>query len=364
MLSAALGALVALSAASSGCAESSQARRYNRQRVQESLTKLQTPGLVIGEFSLAGKAILDGDTIRVDGLDSTLRLLALDTEETIKHEADRREVEDDWPNYLKNKRGSGRNPIKAGTPMGEEGKHFAQKFFSGVDRVRLERDDPKEIRGRFNRYLAYVFVRKGGRWVNYNVEAVRAGISPYFTKYSYSRRFHDEFVAAEKEARQAQRGIWSPHGQHYTDYPERQKWWGVRAEFIKAFEKDARGRDDFIVLTHWDSLSRLTEKMGQEVTVLGTVERVTRGDRGPSRVTLSRRRYADLTIVFFDKDVFSATGLERYKGEFVRISGVVSEYQNKYTGRRDVQLVVSLPSQVVLSEVPGLEAPVQSASHP
>lgn len=363
MLSAALGALVALSAASSGCADSRQARRYNRQRVQESLTRLETPGLVIGEFALASKAVLDGDTIRVEGLDSTMRLLGLDCEETIKNEGDRRAVEDDWPEYLQKKRGGGRKPIKAGTPMGEEGKHFAKKFFAGVDRVRLERDDPKEIRDRFDRYLAYAFVRKGGKWVNYNIEAVRAGISPYFTKYSYSRRYHDEFAAAEKEAQQAQRGIWSPRGQHYTDYPERAKWWNARAEFIKAFEKDGRGRDDFVVLTHWDSLARLNKKVGQEVTVLGTVERVIRGDRGPSRVMLSRRRFADLTIVFFDKDVFNATGLDRYRGEFVRISGVVSEYQDKYNRRRDLQLVVNLPSQVVVSDIPGLEAPVQSASH-
>lgn len=364
MLSAALGALVALSAASNGCADSRQARRYNRQRIQESLTRLETPGLVIGEFALARKAVLDGDTIRVEGLDSTMRLLGLDCEETIKNEGDRRQVEDDWPHYLQSKRGSARKPIKAGTPMGEEGKHFAQKFFAGVDRVRLERDDPKEIRDRFDRYLAYAFVRKGGRWINYNVEAVRAGISPYFTKYSYSRRYHDDLAAAEKEAREAQRGIWSPRGQHYTDYPERQKWWNARAGFIKMFEKDARGRDDFIVLTHWDSLSRLSKKVGQEVTVLGTVEQVTRGDRGPSRVTLSRRRFADLTVVFFDKDVFASTGIDRYKGEFVRISGVVSEYQNEYNRRRDLQLVVNLPSQVVVSDVPGLETPAHAASHP
>ena len=206
LTTAALAALLALSAA---CAESRQSQRYSREKVQTSLKRLETPGLVLGEFALAGKPVIDGDTVRVEGLDSTLRLLALDCEETLKDEQSRRDVEDDWPKYLKDKRGDKKHPTKAGTPLGEEAKKFAIKFFQGVRTVRLERDHPKEIRDRYDRYLTYVFVQRGGKWVNYNVEAVRAGMSPYFTKYSYSRRFHDDFVVAEKEARDARRGIWN-----------------------------------------------------------------------------------------------------------------------------------------------------------
>jgi endonuclease YncB( thermonuclease family) len=347
--------------AAGACAETSESRRYSRARVQESLARLETPGMLIGEFALADEPVLDGDTIRVEGLDSTLRLIGLDAEETIKDERSRREVEEDWPKYLESRRGRARHPVKSGTPMGEEAKRFAKHFFDGIDRVRLERDDPKELRDRYDRYLAYAFVRKGGRWVNYNVEAVRAGMSPYFTKYSYSRRFHDEFAAAEKEARAARRGIWNPNAQSYRDYAERKAWWDARAEFIRGFERDAQGRDDFIILTQWDSLARLNKKVGQEVTLLGTVGRVIRGDRGPTRVLLSRRRFGDLALVFFDKDVFASCGIARYEGEFVRVSGVVSEYHNRHNHRRQLQLIVSVPSQVVLSDVPGLAAPVQAA---
>jgi endonuclease YncB( thermonuclease family) len=364
-LARAIALTVALSTsfAVGACAETSETRRYNRARVQESLKRLETPGLLIGEFALASEAVLDGDTIRVEGLDSTLRLVALDCEETIKDERSRRDVEDDWPKYLEARRGKSRRPVKSGTPMGEEAKRFAKKFFADVDRIRLERDDPKEIRDRYDRYLAYAFVYKGGRWINYNVEVVRAGMSPYFTKYSYSRRFHDEFAAAEKEARAAKRGIWNPTSQSYHDYDERKAWWDARAEFIKAFERDGRGRDDFVVLSQWDSLGRLNKMIGQEVTLLGSVGRIMLGDRGPTRVMLNRRRSGDLALIFLDKDVFASTGIARYEGEFVRVSGVVSEYKNEYNHRRQLQVIVSLPSQVVLSDIPGIAAPVQAAAH-
>lgn len=346
----------------SACAPSAQARRYDRQKAQEALSRLETPGLVLGEFSLPGNAVVDGDTIKVEGLDTSLRLLAIDSEETYKREADRRAAEADFARYLADKRGDSDRPIKAGTPLGEEAKRFAESFFESASRVRLERDHPKDIRGRYNRYLTYVFVEKDGAWVNYNVEAVRAGMSPYFTKYGYSRRFHDEFVAAEKEAREHQRGIWSPDALGYPDYDERKRWWDARAEFVKEFEREAQGREDFIVLTHWDALRQIDERKGQEVTVLGTVGDVRFGDRGPSRVLLSRRMFNDFPVVFFDRDVFLASDITRHEGEFVRVTGVVNEYQSKHTKKRTLQLLVNLPSQVVGS-LPAAASAVSETSN-
>jgi endonuclease YncB( thermonuclease family) len=348
----------------SACVESRQARRYSRAQAQTNLKSLEAPGLVIGEFALAGKPVVDGDTIKVEGLDASLRLLALDTEETVKDKRSARDMESDFERYLADRRAaSSRGLPKVGTPLGEEAKQFAIRFFEGADRVRLERDHPKEIRDRFDRYLAYVFAIKDGKWVNYNVECVRAGMSPYFTKYSYSRRFHAEFVAAEAEARAARRGIWAPDAKGYRDYDQRKPWWDARAEFLKRFEQEAAGRSDHVVLTHWDSMAQLDKLKGQEVTILGLVSEVSFGEKGPSRVTLSRRMFGDLAVVFFDKDVFAASGVARYRGEFIKVTGVVSEYQNKYTKKRQLQLIVSLPSQVVGSEVPGLDPPRQTAGN-
>jgi endonuclease YncB( thermonuclease family) len=138
------------------------------------------PGLVLGELPIT--KVVDGDTLRVAGLDDSLRLIGLDTEETFKRAADRRAAEADWPAFLRTQRGASLRPVKGPSPLGEEARRFAVGFFAGVDRVRLERDHADERRDSYGRHLAYALVRRDGRWVNYNVEAVRAGMSPYFTK--------------------------------------------------------------------------------------------------------------------------------------------------------------------------------------
>lgn len=331
------------------------AARYDRAKAQASLKKLGTPGLVLGEFHLT--KVVDGDTIRVDGLDSSLRLLGLDTEETFKNDADRRAAEGDFNAYLESKRGASKHPVKAASPLGEDAKHFAMKFFHGVKKVRIERDVAGEIRDRYDRYLAYVFAWKDGAWVNYNVECVRAGMSPYFSKYGYSQRFHEEFVAAEAEAKAARIGIWDPALQHYPDYDERARWWNARGDFIARYQPQVDNDPNFIVLTHWDSMRRLEERVGQEVAILATVGDIKLGDRGPTKVMLSRKARGDFPLVFFDKDVFAASGVAAWKGEFIVARGVVTTYVNKYTKRKQFQIVVDRPGQLILSPIPGLAPP-------
>ena len=348
--------LLALALILAACG-SPEGARYSRKEAQQSLGDLEQPGVTIGEFRLS--KIVDGDTIRVDGLDTSLRLLGMDCEETFKSEKDRRLFENGWEQYLALKRGDSKHPVKAATPLGEDAKHFAKEFFEGAGPIKLERDDPREIRDRYNRYLAYALVQKNGTWLVYNVEAVRAGMTPYFSKYGYSRRYHEQFVAAEREARAAKRGIWDPTKMHYPDYDERKPWWTARAEFIAEFERQARGRTDHINLTQFDALKRIEKHLGKEVTVLGTVGEVRLGDRGPTKVLLSRRMFGDFPIVFFDKDVYASTGIGRWKGEFVMVRGVVTVYENKHNGRRTLQIVVDRAGQVVLSKIPGLEVPYE-----
>lgn len=330
--------------------------RYTRKQAQQSLKKLETPGLVVGEFKVT--KVVDGDTIRVDGLDNSLRLLGMDTEETFKSESNRRAVETDWNAYLADKRGKHR-PGRIETPMGEIAKAWAKDFFADVTVVRVERDHPGEIRDRFNRYLAYAIALKGGKWVNYNVEAVRAGMAPYFTKYGYSRRFHNEFVAAQDEARNARRGIWSPDPKlmKYPDYPERFAWWEARAAFLEAFRNESRGKDNYIDLTHWDAMKRLEEHIGKEVKIIGVVAEVRYAERGPSRVLLSYRMFHDFPLIFFDRDVLGQSGLPEWKGEFIVVTGQVAEYTNKRSGKKQLQILVDRPSQIRLSKVPGLPDP-------
>jgi endonuclease YncB( thermonuclease family) len=339
---------------------SSQADRYTRKQAQKSLLKLETPGLVIGEFKVT--KITDGDTIRVDGLDSSLRLLGLDSEETFKSEADRRQFDAGWQQYMAAKRGTSERPTKYPTPLGEDAYKFAKNYFDGADKVRLERDHPAEIRDRFQRYLAYAFVQKNGVWVNYNVECVRAGMSPYFPKYGQSRRFHAEFVAAQEEARKAKRGIWASGVMAYPDYDERLAWWNARGEFVAKFRTEGEGKTNYIDITHWDSTKRLEELVGKEVHVLGTVGDVRIGERGPTRVTLSRQMFSDFPLIFFDRDVFVQSGIAEWKSEYVWVTGVPTIYENRHNKKKQVQIVIDRASQIRLSTVPGLQIPTSAPS--
>lgn len=343
----------------SSCAATSTVR-YDRDTLQQSLAG-EDAGVVIGQFPLRPGAVVDGDTIKVEGLDSSLRLLALDTEETFKSEKDLRLYEDlGFDGYLEKKGEGSDRPVKCATPLGMDAKHFAEEFFAGITKVRLERDHPKEIRGRFNRFLVYVFAEKDGQWVNYNLEAVRAGMSPYFQKYGQSRRFHDEFVAAQEQARQAKRGIWEPGTEHYPDYDRRLAWWDARGEFVAAFEQESQGREEYVALTNWDALQRLDDLRGEWVTILATVGDVRpRRGRAPARVLLSRRLFADFPLILFDDELLQRTGLEASQGEYVIVEGTVSRYtfknrRGRKGERSELQIEIKHPDQVRRS--PGLLA--------
>jgi endonuclease YncB( thermonuclease family) len=344
-----VGLAALLTASLVGCQATKSGQRYTREQASALLKRLEVVSVELGEFPIDGaSSVIDGDTIRVKGLQSSMRLLAIDTEETFKHEDERRAYAAGWDQYKKKVRGNSPRPVKFATPVGEDAKHFAMDFFQGVDSVKLERDHPGEIRDYYGRYLAYVFAKKNDTWVNYNVEAVRAGMSPYFVKYGRSRRFHKEFMEAEKEAKAAQRGIWKPGAEHYDDYDERLVWWWEREKAITRFERQAEDQpNDYIALTRWDAMSKLEQKLGQQVTVLGAVGDVKFGEKGPSVVKLSRNRGNDLDIVFFDKDVLLATGVQFKKGEYVQVRGLVNKYRDNFRNQDKLQVVVSLPGQVL-----------------
>jgi len=350
-----LGLLVVLQPL--GCSKAVQ--RFDRNTVLAGLDKPDI-GLVVGDFPLT--KVIDGDTIRVDGLAASMRLLGLDTEETFKKKSEWAEFDKGWAVYLAEAQAKTKSPVKIPTPMGEEAKKFAVEFFRGVRTVHLERDHPKEIRDFYNRFLTYVFVDRDGKRVNYNVECVRAGMSPYFSKYGYSRRYHAEFVQAQAEARAAGRGIWDPAKQHYTDYDRRLEWWNRRGDYIQAFERDAAGRDNWIVLTNWDAMDRLRGLLGREVVVLGGVGDIRKSTTGgPTKVMLSRRRIGSFPLIFFDQQVLQDSRVESAKGEYIRARGVVASYKNKYTGREELQIMVTLPAQVEIEVVPPEPAELPTA---
>lgn len=75
----------------------------------------------------------------------------------------------------------------------------------GADPIELEYERPGvRVADEYGRLLAYVRVRGALA----NVEMVRQGWSPFWTRYGKGR-FAEEFRSAEREARQARRGIWA-----------------------------------------------------------------------------------------------------------------------------------------------------------
>jgi len=399
------------------------------------------PDVVIGEFEL--QRVVDGDTVRVRGLDSSLRLLGIDTEETFKHDKERRAYAKGFAAYAKEVRGTSPRPAKFATPLGDEAKKWAEAWFAGVTTVRLERDDPHEIKDRYRRYLAYVLAEKHGKWLNYNVEAVRAGMSPYFPKYGRSRRYDRDFIAAEAEAKAAKRGIWAPGAEAYPDYPEREAWWTARGDFVAKFHDEAarkpsKSRVAMIDLTHDDAVAQLEANVGHDVVALGVVGEIERPGATPHRKrghhsskseakaegartiadrtandvddsnanTSTSTAYRDgwagdpdapnetdaddaataksaadeagaesrasdgghgkaptrvildnhVQLVFFDPDVFAASGISAWRGEWIRVSGKASLYHGK------PEIVIDRAGQLELSPVPGLTRPRAAAA--
>lgn len=334
----------------SSCSSTKAARKYTKDEASKALEKFEQTGLIIGEFSVDGaNAVLDGDTIKVKGMDNSMRLLGIDTEEIFHNDHEKKFYEQrSWEQYLKDMRGGGSRPVKMATPVGEGAKNWAKALFEGVTKVRLERDHPGEIRDYYGRYLAYVFLEKNGKWINYNLECVRAGWSPYFAKYGRSRRYHEQMLEAQKTAFEGKLHIWSDAEKHYPDYGERLTWWDARGDQVARFEKEAGENPKYVPLTRWDALYRLEKMTGQEVTLLGAVSKVELGDKGPSKVKLSRTRGSDFNVIFYDKDVLLASGVIKARGEFIQVRGMVTKYLDKRRGVEQLQIVVSLPGQVII----------------
>jgi micrococcal nuclease len=158
-------------------------------------------------FAIAGYRVIrvvDGDTIVVDyeGRVEKVRMLCVDTPESVHPDK------------------------KQNVPMGEVASHFAEEQLSGKY-VGLEFEEHR-LRGNYGRLLAYVIVDR----VNFNLELVRRGMSPYYTKYGYSARYDEQFRALEKQARKEKLGIWGDP-ELTRKYLRLKSKWGQTASRLK-----------------------------------------------------------------------------------------------------------------------------------
>lgn len=130
--------------------------------------------------------VVDGDTLHalIDGRDTTVRLLGINTPETVK------------PN----------SPVEC---FGPEASAYAKQTLEG-QRVTLEFDDSQSRLDRYGRTLAYVWLpaAAGGQRL-VNLDLVAGG-------FAYQRQYgpnpvawQPELVRAQREARASGAGLWS-----------------------------------------------------------------------------------------------------------------------------------------------------------
>lgn len=283
--------------------------------------------LVLGEYELERKVgVVDGDTIRCWKLDGGVRLLCVDTEETFKELEDRKNARLDWDKYVTDKKTANDLPVKYGTFMGEEAKHFAEEFFRGVKTVRLEYDSLVRKKDIYGRHLCFVFATPSNENTekNFCVELVREGYSPYSMKYGHSERFRKDFEKAEKEAREAKRGIWGSRTLGYDDYETRTKWWAERGEQLGRFRKDYAKAGNAFELSNDDTDEKLEQHVGKDVVLLCNMPEFKDGlyaDEEPPRIWFTATQTTGLHLFFESAELYAACEPDKLRGKYVVVTG-------------------------------------------
>ena len=163
---------------------SAEGYKMNRCRRLETAFFLIAFLITFPALAIAGQykviRVVDGDTIviKYNGKYEKVRFLCVNTPESVHPDK------------------------KQNIPMGKVASNYAKKKLAGKY-VELEFEGSRR-RGYYGRLLAYVFVD----WKNINLDLVRQGLSPYYTKYGKSQKYDAEFSAAEKKARKEKLNIW------------------------------------------------------------------------------------------------------------------------------------------------------------
>lgn len=126
--------------------------------------------------------VVDGDTIEVnmDGKTEKLRLIGIDTPETVDP----------------------RKPVQC---FGREASNKAKELLEGK-KVRLESDTSQDNRDKYDRLLRYVHLEDG---TSYNKLIIAEGYAHEYT-YNTPYKYQSEYKQAQKDAENAQKGLWSP----------------------------------------------------------------------------------------------------------------------------------------------------------
>jgi len=126
---------------------------------------------------------VDGDTIRVriDGKEETIRMIGVDTPETV-------------------------HPNKPVEFYGKEASYFTKKLCPVGSKVYLTYDwDPTD---KYGRLLAYVWYQHEGEWLMHNLNLIVNGYGHAYTVFPFDEAYMDLFIEAERIARRRDLGLW------------------------------------------------------------------------------------------------------------------------------------------------------------
>jgi len=143
-----------------------------------SIFLLLLPSILFAQDFYLCTRVVDGDTIliEIDGKEERIRLIGVDTPETV-------------------------HPEKPVEYFGKEASEFTKNMAEGKS-VRLEFDLDK--RDKYGRLLAYVYLEDG---TFLNAEIIKQGYGFAYTRFPF--KYLDDFRQYEKEAREGGRGLWN-----------------------------------------------------------------------------------------------------------------------------------------------------------
>ncbi|MDZ4711208.1 MAG: thermonuclease family protein [bacterium] len=289
--------------------------------------------LIIGDFKIS--KVTDGDTFRFENLDKPTRLLGIDTEETFKTpdaEQKTNEIAANWEQFYLSQKADSKMPVKTDSPLGFEAWKWAEEFFKNVNYVRLEKEDDERSIDIFGRYLVYVIaVMNDGTEVNYNVECVKQGYSPYFNKYGNSKRFNSEFVDAQNYARTNNLGIWDPAKKHYPDYDERLKWWNERALQLENYKQKYSSDETYFDLANDKDFAKLADNVGKEITVFGGIGNIL-SKKMPYLLRIPHTKNENFDIVVFEEnlDLLTVLDIDTKKDYYIYLKGKLEKFEDRY----------------------------------
>lgn len=126
--------------------------------------------------------VVDGDTIEItkDGKEIKVRLIGIDTPEVV-------------------------DPRKPVYCFGQEASRQTHALLDGKS-VMIETDQSQDTYDKYRRLLAYIFLPDG---TFINEYMIAQGYAHEYT-YDLPYKYQAEFKAAERSARESQKGLWSP----------------------------------------------------------------------------------------------------------------------------------------------------------